>query len=476
MYPSFHEAQEALSKKETSCTSLVEYYLNTISEKKHLNAFLEVFADEALERAAHVDQKIADGTAGTLAGLVIGIKDTIVYKDHKVSASSKILEHFESVFSATAVERLLAEDAIIIGRQNCDEFAMGASNETSAFGNVLNAADESRVPGGSSGGSAVAVQADMCMASLGSDTGGSVRQPAAFTGTVGMKPTYSRVSRWGLIAYASSFDQIGVISKNIADNALILETIAGSDEYDATASLHEVGSYTNGLNNNKKYKVAYIKDCIEVDHLQEEIKTASLELLENLKQDGHQVTSVDFPYLDYMVPTYYLLTTAEASSNLSRYDGIRYGYRTENASSLEGVYKKSRSEGFGKEVQRRIMLGTFTLSASYYDAYYTKAQKVRKLIKTKTEELLQEYDFIISPTTPTTAFKIGENTQDPLKMYLADIFTVQASLAGMPAISIPYGKDKNNLPIGIQIMTKAYNEAELYAFCSSIEQSSYVSV
>lgn len=470
MYNSLSEIQDALQSGSTSCLELVNYYLKNIEKKDNLNAFLEIFDSEAKQRAKEIDSKIEANTAGKLAGLVIGLKDTIVFKDHKVSASSKILENFESLFSATVVERLLAEDAIIIGRQNCDEFAMGASNENSAFGNVLNAQDISKVPGGSSGGSAVAVQADLCLASLGSDTGGSVRQPAAFTGTVGIKPTYSRVSRWGLIAYGSSFDQVGVITKNVEDNAKILEVIAGHDEYDATVSLRDVPNYSKLLKTSKKYKIAYIKDCIETEGIQPEVKEATLNCINSLEKEGHQVNSIDFPYLDYMVPTYYILTTAEASSNLSRYDGIRYGHQTNKDVELEELYKKSRSEGFGEEVKRRIMLGTFVLSASYYDAYYTKAQKVRNIIKTKTAQLLEEYDFIISPTTPSTAFNIDDNTSDPIQMYLADIFTVQASLAGMPAISIPYGKDKKNMPIGIQIMTKAYNEPELYAFSKSIEQ------
>ena len=470
MYNSLSEIQDALQSNSTSCVKLVDYYLKNIDEKQNLNAFLEVFDEEAKQKAKEVDSKIQSKTAGKLAGLVIGIKDTIVYKNHKVSASSKILENFESIYSATVVERLIAEDAIIIGRQNCDEFAMGASNENSAFGNVLNAADTSKVPGGSSGGSAVAVQADLCLASLGSDTGGSVRQPAAFTGTVGIKPTYSRVSRWGLIAYGSSFDQVGVITKNVEDNAKILEVIAGHDEYDATSSLVDVPDYSKQLDTNKKYKIAYIKDCIVSEGIQPEVKQATLDCIDKLKNEGHQIDAIDFPYLDYMVPTYYILTTAEASSNLSRYDGIRYGHQTKKEVDLENLYKKSRSEGFGEEVKRRIMLGTFVLSASYYDAYYTKAQQVRNIIKTKTADLLEEYDFIISPTTPTTAFKIDDNTDDPIKMYLADIFTVQASLAGMPAISIPYGKDNEKMPIGIQVMTKAYNESGLYAFSTLIKE------
>jgi len=399
---------------------------------------------------------------------VIGIKDVLAYKGHSLQASSHILDGFKSLYTASAVERLLQEDAIIIGRQNCDEFAMGASNETSAFGNVLNADDPSRVPGGSSGGSAVAVQADLCFASIGSDTGGSVRQPASFCGVVGFKPTYSRISRYGLIAYASSFDQIGVITKSVPDAALLLEVMAGKDDMDSTASQREVPPYSELLSSEKKYRIGYIRDCFESEGLNTEVKDAILGVKEMLRESGHQVEAVDFPYLDYIVPTYYILTTAEASSNLGRYDGVKYGFRSGNVTDLTSLYKKTRAEGFGQEVQRRIMLGTFVLSADYYDAYYTKAQKVRRLIKEKTDELLQAYDFLILPTAPTTAFKIGENTANPLAMYLADIFTVQASLAGVPAISLPVGRDANGLSIGLQLMTRSFEEPQLLAFSNQI--------
>ncbi|MHA6246821.1 Asp-tRNA(Asn)/Glu-tRNA(Gln) amidotransferase subunit GatA [Pontibacter sp. CAU 1760] len=467
-YNSLHEIRAAFAEGQVSCRQLVEHYLQNIKEKAELNAFLEVFEQEAFTQADIVDHKIANGTAGKLAGMVIGIKDVLAYKGHSLQASSHMLQGFKSLYTASAVQRLLQEDAIIIGRQNCDEFAMGASNETSAFGNALNADDTSRVPGGSSGGSAVAVQADLCLASIGSDTGGSVRQPASFCGVVGVKPTYSRISRYGLIAYASSFDQIGVITKNVPDAALLLEVMAGPDGMDSTASEREVPPYSELLDTDKQYKIGYISDCFESEGLNQEVKDAILGVKEMLRDAGHQVEAVDFPYLDYIVPTYYILTTAEASSNLGRYDGVKYGFRSENVTDLTSLYKKTRSEGFGHEVQRRIMLGTFVLSADYYDAYYTKAQKVRRLIKEKTDELLQSYDFLILPTAPTTAFKIGENTENPLAMYLADIFTVQASLAGVPAISIPVGRDANGLSIGLQLMARSFEEANLLAFSSQI--------
>ncbi|WP_347159660.1 Asp-tRNA(Asn)/Glu-tRNA(Gln) amidotransferase subunit GatA [Pontibacter chitinilyticus] len=467
-YNALHDIRTDLTNGQVTCRQLVEHYLRNIKEKANLNAFLETFDAEALAQAAVVDQKLASGTAGKLAGMVIGIKDVLAYQGHRLQSSSNILSGFRSLYTATAVQRLLAEDAIIIGRQNCDEFAMGASNETSAFGPVLNADDNSRVPGGSSGGSAVAVQADLCLASIGSDTGGSVRQPASFCGVVGMKPTYSRISRYGLIAYASSFDQIGIISKNVPDAALLLEVMAGPDAYDSTVSHREVPAYSQLLATEKQYKVGYIRDCFESEGLDAEIKNSILGVKDMLRDAGHTVEAVDFPYLDYIVPTYYILTTAEASSNLGRYDGVRYGFRSENATDLSSMYKLTRSEGFGHEVQRRIMLGTFVLSADYYDAYYTKAQKVRRLIKEKTDELLQAYDFLILPTAPTTAFKIGENTTNPVAMYLADIFTVQASLAGVPAISIPVGRDANGLSIGLQLLTRSFEEPQLLAFSNYI--------
>jgi len=465
LYRSFSAAQEALSRKETTCEKLVQHFLTQIEAKKHLNAFLEVYAEEALARAKEIDHKIANGTAGKLAGMVVGIKDVIAYQDHRLQAASKMLEGFRSQFSATVVEKLLAEDAIIIGRQNCDEFAMGSSNENSAFGPTLNNIDETRVPGGSSGASAVAVSAELCMVSLGSDTGGSVRQPAAFCGVVGLKPTYSRISRHGLIAYASSFDTIGIVGHTIADVALTLEVISGQDEFDATVSRREVPAYSTMLSGAAKFKVGFIKETIESPGLDPEIKQHTLNALEVLKAQGHEVEEVKFPLLEYVLPTYYILTTAEASTNLSRFDGVRYGYRSPNAKNLEEMYKKSRSEGFGEEVKKRIMLGTFVLSASYYDAYFTKAQKVRRLIKEETEKLLNSHDFLIMPTTPRPAFKIGEfEKADPTAIYLEDLYTVQASVAGLPAISVPNGQTKDGLPIGLQVVSNSFTEAKLLAF------------
>lgn len=453
-----------LSNGTLTCADRVNQYLTNINKKKHLNVYLSVYGQEALDRAREVDKKINNKTAGKLAGLIIGLKDVLSYKDHPLQASSKILDNFTAQFNATAVQRLLDEDAIIIGRQNCDEFAMGSSNENSAFGPVLNDLDHTRVPGGSSGGSAVAVMADLCDISLGSDTGGSVRQPAAFCGVLGIKPTYSRISRHGLIAYGSSFDCIGLFGKNLHHIALVLEVIAGSDEYDSTVSRKPVPDYSKELSSNKKYKVAYLKDTLESEALQPEIKKLMLEKIKQLKDSGYVVEGIDFPLSEYILPTYYILATAEASSNLSRYDGVRYGYRSNNAIDLQSLYKKTRSEGFGKEVERRIMLGTFVLSASYYDAYYSKAQKVRRLIRENTKEIFKHYDFILTPTTPTTAFKLGEHTNNPLEMYLADLFSVHANVAGVPAISVPCGKDKNGMPIGLQLTADDFEEPKLFQF------------
>ena len=464
-YASLKEIKIALSNGQLSVEQLVRGYLERIEQNKHLNIFLEVFTQEALEKAKAVDAKLKAGTAGALAGMVVGIKDNLCLKDHKVSASSKILEGFVSLFTATAVERLLNEDAIVIGRCNCDEFAMGSSNENSAFGNVLNPLNNAYVPGGSSGGAAAAVAADLCLATLGTDTGGSIRQPASLCGVVGLKPTYGRVSRYGAIAYASSFDQIGPLTKNVEDAALIMQVISGKDGFDSTLSSRPVEKFAAELQQDvKPLRIAYLSDCLEKDGLDPEVKARSLAVIDVLKKQGHVVEPASFPFLDYLVPVYYVLTTAEASSNLSRYQGLNFGYRSPNAADMESTFRKSRSEGFGKEVQRRIMLGTFVLSAGYYDAYYSKGQKVRRLLRDKTEAILKDYDLILLPTTPGTAFKFGENTADPIKMYLEDIFTVQANITGLPAISLPVGKHSNGLPFGLQLMGRRFEESKLLAF------------
>ncbi len=478
------QVQAELKAGNATCESLVRGYLQKIEAAKHLNAFLEVFADEAIERAKELDKKLqaalannADTKApfrglgvGSLFGCVIAIKDNICYKQHKVSAGSKILEGFTSLYNSTVVERLLAEDAIIIGRTNCDEFAMGSSNENSAYGNVLNAQDNSRVPGGSSGGSAVVVQANLCHASLGSDTGGSIRQPASFCGIVGLKPTYGRVSRYGLIAYASSFDQIGPFTHNIEDAALIMEVISGKDNYDSTSSSEKIPIYSSELSFEKKVRIAVFPSTMNSDGLNAEVKSSVENILNDLKAEGHTVEEVGFDLLDHLIATYYVLTTAEASSNLARFDGVHYGYRSKNANEMDPVYKRSRTEGFGKEVKNRIMLGTFVLSSGYYDAYYSRAQKVRRILTDKIRGIFKEYDFILMPTSPTVAFKFGEKTDNPVEMYLADIYTVLANLTGIPAISLPLAEDKNGLPIGVQLLADKFEESKLLAFSNKLMQ------
>ena len=388
------------------------------------------------------------------------------YKDHKVTAASRILDGFESLYTATAVQKLLDEDAIIIGRLNCDEFAMGSTNENSTYGPTRNAIDTNKVPGGSSGGSAVAVQADTCLAALGTDTGGSVRQPAAFCGVIGMKPTYGRVSRYGLLAYASSFDQIGVLANSVPDVSILLEVMAGYDEQDSTSVHHAGDGYSTQLNFEGKTKIAYFKNALEHDGMDEDIREQTFSLIEKLKSEGHEVEAVDFDLLDFIIPAYYVLTTAEASSNLSRYDGVRFGYRNKNAKDLLEVYKKSRTEGFGTEVKRRIMLGTFVLSSGYYDAYYTKAQKIRRMISDRTKAILNDYDFILMPVSPTPPWNIGERSDDPVANYLADIFTVQANMVGIPAIALPIGTHHSGLPIGVQFMSSHFSEKKLLSFAN----------
>ena len=464
---------QQLKENKVSCVQIVEYYLQRIKENNHLNAFIKVFAEEALQKANALDIKRRNGDPpGKLHGIVIGIKDVISYKDHPLSAASSILKDFVAVYSSTAVERLLAEEAIIIGTLNCDEFAMGSTNENSAYGKVLNPLDNSRVPGGSSGGSAAAVSAGLCMVALGSDTGGSVRQPADFCGIIGFKPTYGRISRHGLIAYASSFDQIGIFSINIPDTTLILEVIAGHDEYDSTVSNKKAEQYSLLPDGKRKYNIAFFPEALEHPSLDPEISAAIKSKIQELKNDGHNIQPVNFDLIDYIVPAYYILTTAEASSNLSRYDGVRYGYRTtEPVSELTEFYKQTRSEGFGKEVKRRIMLGTFVLSAGYYDAYFTKAQKVRKLLYDKIQLIFNDFDFIILPTSPSIAFEIGEKTEDAITMYLADIYTVLANLVGIPAISLPLFKHSDNMPFGLQILARNFNDLPLLGFSQQMMQS-----
>ena len=460
---SLADIQERLIKKEISLVQICQEYIKRIKSSTS-NAFIEVFEEEALSKAEEIQKKVIDNNFGLLTGIFVGLKDNICYKDHKLTASSKMLEGFKSLFSATAVEKILNEDAIILGRLNCDEFAMGSSNENSIYGPVKNPNDEKKVPGGSSGGSAAAVAEGLCNIALGSDTGGSIRQPASFCGVIGIKPTYGRISRNGLIAYGSSFDQIGVFSKNIQDANILVHVMSGSDEFDSTVSSKEPSNKKIKIPN-KKFNFGIPDEYLKFEGLDIEIKNKLISIIEKLKEDGHKVEILKFPFLKYLVPTYYVITTAEASSNLARYDGAHFGFRSNNSKDINSTYENTRSEGFGMEVKRRIMLGNFVLSSGYYDAYFTKAQKVRRLIKTKTEEMLQNNDVLILPTAPSTAFDIGE-IKDPIKMYLQDIFTVHANITGAPAISLPIGTHSNNLPFGIQLMANNFKENTLFEVSS----------
>ena len=458
-YTTLRQIQKEIKEGKTNCVQLVDYYLQQIEKTEHLNAYIEVFEDEARHKAAELDKKYRKNpeTAGRLFGAVISLKDVICYEGHEVSAAAEILRGFKSQFSATAVERILAEDAIIIGRTNCDQFAMGGDNTNSIYGAVLNADDPSLVPGGSSGGSAVAVQAETCLVSLGSDTGGSVRQPADFCNVIGFKPTYGRISRHGLLAYGSSFDQIGTLSHSVEDAALLLEIMAGADDFDATTSLQPVDPYYENLEKDKiKVRIAYFDKILDANGLDADIRDANIAAIDKFKTEGHTIEAVNFDLLDYVVPAYYVLTTAEASSNLSRFDGVRYGHRTEGVKTLEETYRRSRTEGFSEEVKRRIMLGTFVLSAGYYDAYYAKAQKVRRLVSERMDAIFKQYDFILMPNSPIKPWKVGEKADDPVAMYLADIYSVVANMAGIPAIAL--GKHK------FQLMAAKGEDGKLLAF------------
>ena len=468
-YTSLSSIQQTLREGSTTIVDVVQSYINRIKETEHLNIYVEVFEEEAFAKAKELDEKLEKDPAslGQLFGAVVSIKDVLCYKDHKLTAASNILDTFTSQFTATSVQRLLDEDVIIIGRTNCDEFAMGSTNEHTRYGPTLNGLDESRVPGGSSGAAAVSVERDTCLIGVGSDTGGSVRQPAAFCGIYGMKPTYGRISRYGLIAYGSSFDQIGLLTKDIDTMSAALSVMSGSDPMDATC-LHVEPPNPIITYQESKHKIAYIPEVLNHPGLRSEIKKGCQDTLDQLKNQGHSCEAIDFDLLSYLVPTYYVLTTAEASSNLSRYDGIRYGHRADDVKDLEELYERSRSEGFGTEVKRRIMMGTFVLSVGYFDAYFTKAQQVRTLIIRRLTEVFKDFDFILLPTTTDIAWPIGEIIKDPVSMYLADIYTVLANLGGYPAISIPKTTEDLEMPFGIQIMSDKCTEEKLLGFAKNL--------
>jgi aspartyl-tRNA(Asn)/glutamyl-tRNA(Gln) amidotransferase subunit A len=462
VYSNITNYHQQLINKETTCEAVVNYYLSAIEANKKLNAFTEVYTKDALAKAQSLDAQRKNGEPlKALHGVVIAIKDVICFAGKKVTAASKILSNFESLYTATALQFLIDEDAIIIGSCNCDEFAMGSTNENSAYGKVLNALDHTKVPGGSSGGSAVAVQANLCMLALGSDTGGSVRQPADFCGIIGIKPSYGRISRFGLIAYASSFDQIGIFGKDINDVALLLEIMSKPDDKDGTMLQTHTQKFEKS-SSDKKYKFAFLNQALTHPRIDKEIATSILNLKDDLLHKGHTVKGINFDLLDYIVPAYYVLTTAEASSNLGRYDGIRFGHVSPiKTESFSEYITNNRTEGFGMEVKRRIMLGTFVLSSGYYDAYFAKAQKIRQILAEKITAIFKEYDAIVMPVSPTTAFDIGQNDKDPVATYLADIFTVFANLTGIPAIALPLFSHSNNMPYGVQLICNKEHEVLL---------------
>lgn len=467
----FESIKADLAAGRTSCEAVTAGCLADIDRGKATNAFLAVFADEARAQAREIDRKLSAGTAGPLAGMVVSVKDVLCVKDAVVTCGSKILESFVAPYDATVVRRLREADAVIIGKTNMDEFAMGSSTENSAFGRVRLPQDPSRVPGGSSGGSAVAVKAGMSTVALGTDTGGSIRQPASLTGVVGLKPTYGRVSRYGLVAFASSFDQIGPFSMTVSDSASVLSVIAGRDERDSTSSDVPVPDYTRALTRDVRGMRIGIPKEYFGDALNDEIRGAVERQIDVLRKHGAIIRQVSLPHTEYTIATYYILATAEASSNLARFDGARYGYRAKGVKGLTEMYTRSRSEGFGAEVKRRIMLGTYVLSAGYYDAYYLKGQKVRRLIQNDFLEAFRSVDCLITPTSPSTAFKAGEKVDDPLQMYLSDVYTTSANLAGIPGISIPCGEDKQGLPIGLQVLGRHFDEETILRIADFLENA-----
>jgi aspartyl-tRNA(Asn)/glutamyl-tRNA(Gln) amidotransferase subunit A len=463
----------AIQERKISAFAVAEAcYARIQKDDDQIGAFLTLSKDRALEQADRIDRWAADGKPlPRLAGVPVAIKDVMVTRGVRTTAASKILSNFIPPYDCTAVARLESAGAMVLGKTNCDEFAMGSSNENSGFHPVRNPRDLSRVPGGSSGGSAAAVAADMAVAALGSDTGGSIRQPASFCGVVGLMPTYGRVSRYGLIAFASSLDHIGPLTKTVSDAALVLRTIAGRDPMDSTSADVLVPDYVAELEKPLRgLKIGVAKEYFG-EGLDDEVRQAVESAIEKLKSLGCEIVPVSLPHTRYAIPTYYLIATAEASANLARYDGVRYGHRANGVKTLPEMYRRSRDEGFGAEVKRRIMLGTYALSAGYYDAYYLKAQKVRTLLAQDFKEAFRTVDAIVTPTAPTAAFRLGEKSNDPLAMYLADIYTVTADLVGIPGISVPCGETKEKLPIGLQILGKHFDEVTILRVAHAYEQA-----
>ena len=467
-----HELQEKLQNKEITIKEITESYCDRINEKEpEVGAFVTTYLDEAKKKAGDIQEKIDNGEdLGDFAGIPIGIKDNLCMKGTKTTCSSRMLENFVSPYDATVIEKLKNENIVSLGKLNMDEFAMGSSTESSYFKKTRNPWDLNKVPGGSSGGSAAAVAANMVPWALGSDTGGSIRQPASLCGVVGLKPTYGLVSRFGLVAFASSLDQIGPITKDVRDSAMLLNLIAGHDEKDTTSENREKVDYTKALKNDVKgLKIGVPKEFFG-EGINEEVKENLKNAIETYKELGAEIEEFSLDVAKYALATYYIIACAEASSNLGRFDGIRYGYRTKEYSNLKEIYKKSRSEGFGPEVKRRIILGTYVLSSGYYDAYYKKAQQVRTLVSNEFSKAFEKYDVILTPTSPVTAFKIGEKSNNPLEMYLADICTVSINIAGVPAISIPCGVDSENMPVGMQLIGNKFQEEKILNAAYTFEQ------
>ena len=465
------DASKMLKEGKITSEELVNACFNQIEKTTDINALNSVSKEEALKQARVIDEKLKNGEeVPVLAGIPIVIKDNINVKGTKTTCSSKLLENFESVYDATVVEKLKDNGAIIIGKANMDEFAMGSSNENSAFGLVKNPVNTTRVPGGSSGGSAATVSAKQCYASLGTDTGGSIRLPASFCGVVGMKPTYSRVSRYGVVAFGSGLDQVGPLTRTVKDNAVMLSAISGYDEKETTSCKMEVPNYLKEIKDSVKgLKIGVAKQFFELG-MNEEVKKAVDNAIEFYKNNGAEIVQVELKNIDLALAVYYILSSAEAASNLGRFDGIRYGKRSEEYSDLTDLYVKTRTNGFGKEVKRRIMLGNFVLSSGYFDAYYKKAKKVQQLLSKEFDEVFTKVDALISPVAPNVAFKIGEKTNNPLEMYLTDVYTVPVNIVGNPAISFPCGKNSEGLPIGLQLIGKKFGESTLYTFANYFEE------
>lgn len=466
------QAQIGLQRKDFSCVELTNFYLQKIEKQKKLNAFITITSESALTVARQVDKKISQGQAlDLLEGIPGSIKDLILVKDSRATAGSKILDNYTASYDATVVDRLKKAGVVILGKNNCDEFAMGSSNESSAYGPVLNPWDATKVPGGSSGGSAAAVAADLGLFSLGTDTGGSIRQPAGFCGVVGLKPTYGRVSRFGLMAMTSSLDQAGPLTRSVEDAALVLQAIAGADDYDATSARRDQEDFSANLNKSiKGMRLGLPKEYWQ-DGLNGEVKEVLQQAIDKYRELGAEIVEVELPHTAYALAVYYIIMPAEVSSNLARFDGIRYGRASSKAKNLWEVYAKSRAEGFGSEAKRRIMIGTYVLSAGYQAAYYTQARKVQKVIKQEYQEVFKNVDALLTPTSPTVAFGLGEKASDPLTMYLSDIYTVSANIAGLCGISIPAGLSKDNLPIGLQILGAPWTESKILNLAYQFEQA-----